>query len=648
MNFMTRRHIAKRALLTAVITATTSVASGSVYGAEKTIVQAGYQPGQQASGNTTVTQELNRMFEESGRPMPSMLQQDLPNANRPIQNHAQSHTVQPQPQFVPSPPQQSSPSFLSKLFGKFRGKSSASNPNVQPPVPPDYVPAKPGAVAANPARPQSMTQPNRPAHAAAQGPVTQNQNVRNQSQPVAPTQNNFRSDTAQAYYGNRPIGNSSQQPSADFQNGVMSPIPPRSGATVQPYPFVSSTASERDAAYSQPGSAPGFMTKNGSAAVLPTQPVPAVPTSDRYRQDFVKENSASFGNSAIEVKSPAPVPVPGAVARKPADGFSSPFVDSPDSGDSSEMLDLDSLIDIPPAAPEEIKSVADKTEDVAESLVSKPAAKIKSVETAALPTESTFDQPKTMPSTPAQSPAEENPFTGIHLDTTDAEFFGTAEPAPMADGNSLEIPVMPVEEFDPNLPAIELPAIDEFDADTIAAGTSPESDELRKTPVNDSAAPSAAAPSAAARAELPNANVPATLNAADTERLRQTAEQERRSNQLRLIQSRAGQSGFKGFCPVALRERRELVNANPLFTSTFGLQTYTFSSAEAKAAFDTDPSRYAPAAGGSDVVVLVNSGEEQAGQLDYALWYRDRLYLFRSRETMTLFSSDPQRFSSQY
>ena len=145
-----------------------------------------------------------------------------------------------------------------------------------------------------------------------------------------------------------------------------------------------------------------------------------------------------------------------------------------------------------------------------------------------------------------------------------------------------------------------------------------------------------------------SADVPDALSAAETARLRQAAEQERRQLQHRQIQARAGQTGFKGFCPVALREHRELVDSSDQFTSTFGLQSYAFSSAESKAAFDTDPSRYAPAAGGSDVVVLVNSGEEQAGQLDYALWYRDRLYLFRSRETMTLFSKDPQRFASQY
>ena len=148
--------------------------------------------------------------------------------------------------------------------------------------------------------------------------------------------------------------------------------------------------------------------------------------------------------------------------------------------------------------------------------------------------------------------------------------------------------------------------------------------------------------------EAITADVPEALNDAETSRVRQMAEQERRQRQQRQIQARAGQTGFKGFCPVALRERRELVDTNEKFTSTFGLETYKFSSAESKAAFDIDPSRYVPAASGSDVVMLVNSGEEQAGRLDYALWYRDRLYLFRSSETMTLFSKDPQRFASQY
>lgn len=252
---------------------------------------------------------------------------------------------------------------------------------------------------------------------------------------------------------------------------------------------------------------------------------------------------------------------------------------------------------------------------------------------------------------------EENPFTGVQLNTSDAEFFGSQGQTNGVGAGSSGDSASPMEDFDFNLPSVDLPPIDE---DAVGAG-----DELISTPAAESISPTeVATPSkssnfanAAARAELKrnvddsepmSADIPDALSAAETARLRQTTEQARRQLQHRQIQARTGQTGFKGFCPVALRERRELVDSSEKFTSTFGLQSYAFSSAESKAAFDTDPSRYAPAAGGSDVVVLVNSGEEQAGQLDYALWYRDRLYLFRSSETMTLFSKDPQRFASQY
>ncbi|MCA9063901.1 MAG: hypothetical protein KDA96_12605, partial [Planctomycetaceae bacterium] len=144
---------------------------------------------------------------------------------------------------------------------------------------------------------------------------------------------------------------------------------------------------------------------------------------------------------------------------------------------------------------------------------------------------------------------------------------------------------------------------------------------------------------------------PAVQNASPeliTERERHASETDRRNRQRQLIAARAGQTGFKGFCPVMLRDYRELVDADPQFQGTFGLQTYNFSSAQALAEFEVDPARYAPAAGGSDIVILVNSGEERSGLLDYALWYRDRLYLFSSRETMSEFSRDPRRFAHQY
>ena len=132
------------------------------------------------------------------------------------------------------------------------------------------------------------------------------------------------------------------------------------------------------------------------------------------------------------------------------------------------------------------------------------------------------------------------------------------------------------------------------------------------------------------------------------ERLLIQEKQARRQQQQHLILSRAGRKGFKGFCPVALREKRMLRDSSTTHAARFGLKTYYFSSNENRLLFEADPARYAPAAGGSDVVLLANTGEETDGSLDFCLWYRDRLYMFRSRETQAIFSTNPTRFANQY
>jgi YHS domain-containing protein len=127
--------------------------------------------------------------------------------------------------------------------------------------------------------------------------------------------------------------------------------------------------------------------------------------------------------------------------------------------------------------------------------------------------------------------------------------------------------------------------------------------------------------------------------------MRIAAEQAERRRQLERIQARQDLTGFKGFCPVALRDQRQLVDAQPQIQSTFGLHTWTFSSDEARLAFEADPQRYAPAAGGDDVVILATRQEQVPGKLDFALWYRGRLHLFSSRETMASFLENPQQFA---
>lgn len=109
---------------------------------------------------------------------------------------------------------------------------------------------------------------------------------------------------------------------------------------------------------------------------------------------------------------------------------------------------------------------------------------------------------------------------------------------------------------------------------------------------------------------------------------------------MELIASRPG-TGMKGFCPVRLRDQRELVAADPDIAVTFNGMRYEFASEEARADFLKEPARYVPAANGTDIVRLALTGESAPGKLDHAVWYKGRLYLFADVETMEAFVASP-------
>lgn len=110
-----------------------------------------------------------------------------------------------------------------------------------------------------------------------------------------------------------------------------------------------------------------------------------------------------------------------------------------------------------------------------------------------------------------------------------------------------------------------------------------------------------------------------------------------RQAKLQKIAARQDRKGLKGFCPVALRDGRDLVDTLPEFSSVYESRLYYFSTSEAKQKFDQNPTRYAPVAGGSDVILMHETGSEVEGKLDHALWYQDRLFLFSSRDTLGRF-----------
>jgi YHS domain-containing protein len=111
------------------------------------------------------------------------------------------------------------------------------------------------------------------------------------------------------------------------------------------------------------------------------------------------------------------------------------------------------------------------------------------------------------------------------------------------------------------------------------------------------------------------------------------------------IRERSGTVGLKGFCPVKLRDQRELVDAQPGYEAMYRGQKFLFSDIESRAKFEQNPTRYAPAAYGADVVALLRDKNVVEGTLDYAAWYKGRLYLFGSQASHDTFVEKPEDFA---
>ncbi len=673
---MTTRRLVRRALLAAAVSTATMVPTNDsgAFGVESSrtgsgIQQVQYQPGQASPPPSgTVSQELNRMFQESGQPMPSMRPQDLPNAQgqqsglvRQKPQPGQMQSGQPG-QTVQQKSQPEKKNFLQKFMGKISGQDrKQAESAVVPPVPPGYREPMPSPPAADDGRLKTAQKQNGQAGTPGNG------------QRRAPNGTVLPATGGLAGAQSRPTPGDSASNQTRRISQPSQPVPgvpegrgvARSSSVHSAAQSVSNGATPRAAhtpKYTQPGTAPAFM--------------PAQPTTRAAVSAVAKPIVSAPPVNRSEPKAAPPVD----------DGFVDPFTDSDVADAAGDVLDLDSLdLDAIAEKPQVGDAVAGPvTEPEQENAASVSAFSPAATGSSAAEAPASADSPGTEEQ-PSELP-ESNPFTGVTLNDSDEAFFGQVSASsvngapPTEVVNSAETstseatvtddelggPAHPVEEFGSNLPAIALPPVEEVaaqpfaNAANAAALSIPDLDgddpvetgvaaTLEQTPTpSDNAVPQNSSESAEPQQAARSGLEASPLQNVDAEKLQQAAEQDLRLRQQRLILSRSGQTGFKGFCPVALRDRRDLVDATPEFTATFGLRTYTFATFAAKSAFEAEPSRYAPAAGGSDVVLLVNSGEEQIGLLDYALWHRDRLYLFRSRETMAQFAQDPQRFASQY
>ncbi|RLS55730.1 MAG: hypothetical protein DWH91_08500 [Planctomycetota bacterium] len=206
---------------------------------------------------------------------------------------------------------------------------------------------------------------------------------------------------------------------------------------------------------------------------------------------------------------------------------------------------------------------------------------------------------------PSEPVAEENPYSGLSLSDDPAEATAVARPA---------APLPPPETADTpsNTTAMApepLPASQNLGSNT---------DEEPPLTFN----PQESLPATGLR--------PIPRNAAE----RTLAKRE-------MIAARKSLPGLKGFCPVALRDHRDLVDARSEFRVVYNNKTYYLGSSEAVQTFLGDPAKYAPASRGSDVIQLSVTGEESEGSLEHAVWYKGRLYMFTSAETMDTFVAAP-------
>lgn len=122
--------------------------------------------------------------------------------------------------------------------------------------------------------------------------------------------------------------------------------------------------------------------------------------------------------------------------------------------------------------------------------------------------------------------------------------------------------------------------------------------------------------------------------------------EEETARKMTQIRDRGGMTGLKGFCPVSLRDDRELFDARPEFSAAYRGQKFHFASADARQRFVADPQRYVPAAYGADVVALVRDQDVVEGTLDHAAWFRGKLYLFASEQSHHTFVSEPSKYAN--
>lgn len=544
-------------------------------------------------GETDVQRQLRMLYEKSGQEMPAMTLEDLEvpepqpgvQPGGPGQGDGEEGVMQPRPQYAqPAVPPQKAPNFFERVF---LGKK------MPPQAPPRPMPQRPQPYATGQMR------PGQPA-----GAMPSN-GARPNYQPYQPAQ------PMPGYNGQRP--------------GMMGP----QGTPVQPQGVVQQPA-------------------RPNAQVQPPQLAPQL----QLQQPVLQQ-------PALQQPQVQPAPVPG---NQAASGGVTTQPDKPASPAAANEIPLleeepeESLeIDLKPQSAGSSSATAVPT--VTPGNVIPPAAPD------ATPVSPGQNLPQ--PDGAAGSAVEENPFSGLQLSIPESS--GTSSNTPAT--NKPATPDLTTPSITPGVtinkspaanailpanPTLTAPAAttqaeekDPFAEEPLAPSTKEPASQTTPT-VNAKATIAPAKPAADTPLAKPAASATGNSSALPTTAKASSDDKEESKpapdDNLKKLSEATEKDGLKGFCPVVLRQKRQLIEAKPQFKATYAGKKYHFSSNDAKTTFEKSPQLFAPAHATQDAVALLDDDKSLPGTLDYAAWYQGRLYLFANQQNLETFKADPEQY----
>ena len=101
-----------------------------------------------------------------------------------------------------------------------------------------------------------------------------------------------------------------------------------------------------------------------------------------------------------------------------------------------------------------------------------------------------------------------------------------------------------------------------------------------------------------------------------------------------------------GYCPVELIENQAWTLGDQRWSAEHDGVLYRFAKEAHMNRFMEEPGRYIPVKGGKDPVLLMQENKTISGRTDFCAIYKNRLYMFSSRESLTAFRQNPKKYVS--